>query len=253
MMAALPDAPLLIPVIDVMAGMVVHARGGNREQYQPLRSKLTNSVSPRTVASVLMHAAQATECYVADLDGIMGRVPVSAAVLAMLAEGIGPVWLDVGLSARKPISVLPTGLSIRPVIGFETCDSLEVLRTSLNAWTESPLAFSLDLRNGQLVGNVNGWRVAGKQDAVGVATQVIEAGVRTLIVLDLARVGETSGCGSEELIATLHCKFPEVALIAGGGIRNWADVVCLGHAGASAVLVATALHTNAIRLPQPVS
>jgi phosphoribosylformimino-5-aminoimidazole carboxamide ribotide isomerase len=61
-------------------------------------------------------------------------------------------------------------------------------------------------------------------------------------VLDLARVGEGGGTGTEELCARLASAHPEVELIAGGGVRGIADVRRLGEAGVAAVLVASALH-----------
>ena len=66
-------------------------------------------------------------------------------------------------------------------------------------------------------------------------------GLREAIVLDLARVG--SGAGPDiGLIAELHAAFPDLELLAGGGVRDAADLRALADAGAAGALVATALH-----------
>jgi phosphoribosylformimino-5-aminoimidazole carboxamide ribotide isomerase len=71
------------------------------------------------------------------------------------------------------------------------------------------------------------------------------AGLREAIVLDLARVG--SGAGPDVVpIAEIHAAFPDLQLIAGGGVRDVGDLRALGAAGAAAALVATALHTGVI-------
>ena len=77
---------------------------------------------------------------------------------------------------------------------------------------------------------------------VWVITVVVLLGI---IVLDLARVG--SGAGPDvALIAELHAAFPELELLAGGGVRDVADLQALADAGAAGALVATALHSGAI-------
>ena len=70
-------------------------------------------------------------------------------------------------------------------------------------------------------------------------------GLREAIVLDLARVG--SGAGLDVgLIAELHVAFPDLALLAGGGVRDVGDLRALRDAGAAGALVATALHSGVI-------
>ena len=64
-------------------------------------------------------------------------------------------------------------------------------------------------------------------------------------MLDLARVG--SGAGPDVgLIAEIHAACPELALLAGGGVRDVADLRALRDAGAAGALVATALHRGVI-------
>ena len=66
--------------------------------------------------------------------------------------------------------------------------------------------------------------------------------MRGLLVLDLARVGEGAGTGTEELCARLARTFPGVAISAGGGVRGVEDLERLRLCGVEAVLVASALH-----------
>jgi phosphoribosylformimino-5-aminoimidazole carboxamide ribotide isomerase len=107
------------------------------------------------------------------------------------------------------------------------------------------------MRHGELVGDWQAWGLVNDRDALGLARRVVELGVRTLIVLDLARVGTGSGTGTEPLVRAIRGEFPDVELIAGGGVKTWADVDRLGEAGADAVLVASALHDGTLRVPRP--
>jgi phosphoribosylformimino-5-aminoimidazole carboxamide ribotide isomerase len=66
-----------------------------------------------------------------------------------------------------------------------------------------------------------------------------------VIVLDLARVG--SGTGVDlDLLARVRRAAPGLALLAGGGVRDAADLDRLADAGCDGALVATALHDGRI-------
>jgi phosphoribosylformimino-5-aminoimidazole carboxamide ribotide isomerase len=230
---------------------VVRAVGGRREDYQPVESHLTGCVDPITVAASLLHAAGATELYVADLDAIAGKAPVSSAVGQLIDVCRRPIWVDVGLGPFKRPSVLPVDEHVRPVVGSETCLSPDTLRQALAETGERQLAFSIDLKHGRLLGNWRDRDLEGDGDVLTLTRQVVELGVRTLIVLDLARVGTGTGSGTEPLLRAIRAEFPGVELIAGGGVKTWADVERLGEAGADAVLVASALHDGTLKVPRP--
>lgn len=242
--------PRIVPVIDVMGGVVVRAVGGRREQYRPVVSGLTGCADPVTVAASVLHAADARELYVADLDAIAGRAAVSPAVAQLIDTCRRPIWVDVGLGPFKRVSVLPPDDCVRPVVGSETCSTPDVLREVTEAGRTG--AFSIDLRGGELVGDWQEWQLDNQHDVLGLARRAVGCGVRTLIVLDLARVGTGTGCGTEDLLRAIHAEFPEVELIAGGGVKTWEDVERLGEAGADAVLVASALHDGTLTGPRPV-
>lgn len=244
--------PRIIPVIDVMGGVVVHAVAGKREAYRPLESRLTDSTHPLQVGLCLRELTGAGEVYVADLDAIRDGNAVSAQVERLLRELPVPQWVDVGIGPVRSGSLLPALPHVRPVVGLETASEPRFLTDTLAASVSPSVAFSIDLSGGRLLGNWSAWGAEHERDVMGVVRRVAELGVRTLIALDLARVGTGSGTGSDELLRTIRGAFPDVELIAGGGVRTWADVDRLGDAGASAVLVATAIHTGSITFPRPV-
>ena len=243
--------PRLIPVLDVMGGRVVRAVGGRRTEYQPIRSRLTESTEPVTVAKALLATTSAAELYVADLDAITGRMPFALAVLHEICAITAPLWLDSGL--REVIDVLPIHESPHayPILGIETATSPNLISECKFALDFPPVAVSIDLRDGQLLGNWKAWGANGPRDAIGVARTAIQHGADALILLDLARVGTGAGGGTEELLRAIRAVFPAVELIAGGGVKTWSDVDRLGDAGADAVLVASALHDGTVTFPRP--
>jgi phosphoribosylformimino-5-aminoimidazole carboxamide ribotide isomerase len=57
----------VIPVIDVLNGVVVHAKRGERATYQAIRSQLTHSSEPLDIVAALLDVYPFQQLYIADL------------------------------------------------------------------------------------------------------------------------------------------------------------------------------------------
>src|SRR5262245_16004295 len=86
----------IVPVLDVMNGVVVRGVAGRRSDYRPLVSRLTDSCRPAEVAAALHARFGFTEFYVADLDAIAGRDFTLPFLPALHDRGFR-VWLDAGV------------------------------------------------------------------------------------------------------------------------------------------------------------
>ena len=159
-----------------------------------------------------------------------------------------PVWLDLGARAEKGVEFLASAPDLKPVVGLETASPSVLTQTVAAA--SAPVAFSLDLRDGELIGDWSKWGAADSRDAIAVARTAVNAGAKAIIVLDVARVGTGTGTGTEPLLRAIRAEFPDVDLLAGGGVRTWTDVDRLGEAGATGVLVASALHDGTLKVPR---
>jgi len=230
----------VIPVIDLKSGAAVHAVRGERERYRPLRSRIVAGSDPVAVARAVREALGLDELYVADLDAIAGGPPDSEAVAALAREG--RVMVDAGVTGAAAVRALLELGAARVVVGTETLagqDELERLRAEQ---PDAPLVLSLDLRAGRVLSPDVELAGLGATEALA---RLGPARVREVIVLDLARVG--SGEGPDvALVRELSVRFPELELLAGGGVRHVADLTALAEAGAAGALVATALHRGAI-------
>ncbi len=232
-----------------MNGVVVRAVGGQREKYRPIKCPFSGSTRPVDVADAVLRLANAREIYIADLDAITGKPVVSAATRAILDSCEVPTWLDAGIG-HTDILDFPQAPHLRPVVGSETCHVPEILLETLLEPLRRPVAFSLDLNEGRLLGNWRGWSLQNDRDVMTLARRVMGMGARAFIILDLARVGTGTGTGTEPLLHAIRAEFPSVDLIAGGGVRTWEDVDRLGEAGATGVLVASALHDGTLKVPR---
>jgi phosphoribosylformimino-5-aminoimidazole carboxamide ribotide isomerase len=239
----------LIPVLDLAHGLAVQARAGDRARYAPAESVLTPGAVGDALA--LIHAYRdilgARECYVADLDAIQGG-EVQRGPLRDLAHAGGSCGLlvDAGISdAAGALQVLALGAD-RVVVGLETLRTFDDLASIVVAATPERVVFSLDLRLGRPMLHPANRAAGGAEPApVSLAGRAVAAGVKTLLVLDVGRVGSGEGVDLE-LVEALRRTFPSVRLLAGGGIGGRRDLDLIRGAGCDGVLVATAIHTGRI-------
>jgi phosphoribosylformimino-5-aminoimidazole carboxamide ribotide isomerase len=207
----------VVGVIDLKGGTAVHAVRGERERYRPIGDPL--EIAPRYGLD---------ELYVADLDAIAGTGG-NDSIIAALARG-ARVMVDAGVSEPgRAEALLDLGVE-RVVVGTETLADAAALDRLPDA------VLSLDLHDGRALSRDP--RLAGLPALDAVALLPLP---REVIVLDLARVGTSSG-PDVALIAELHAGFPDLELLAGGGVRDADDLRALADAGAAGALVATALH-----------
>jgi phosphoribosylformimino-5-aminoimidazole carboxamide ribotide isomerase len=228
----------IVPVLDLKGGVVVRGIGGRREEYRPVVSRLTASARPLDVAAAFRDFFGLSDLYLADLDAIAGRAPALTIYAALRSYGFR-LWVDAGLRRAADAEAL-AGAGIEGIVAaLETLAGPAELTDLVQRFGRERVLFSLDLRAGRPLGDLNAWQVP---DASALAGRAIACGVRRLIVLDLARVGVSGGTGTETLCRSLTAQFPNVELVVGGGVRDLGDLQRLWHAGVTAVLVASALH-----------
>jgi phosphoribosylformimino-5-aminoimidazole carboxamide ribotide isomerase len=247
----------VVGVIDLKGGAAVHAVRGERERYRPVRSAIGGDDGDAlALARGFRDALGLQEIYVADLDAIVGGGghPAGAGDAA-LGAGAGDhrallralasearVMADAGVSEpARARALLELGVH-RVIVGTETLSGPDALDRLLAALPDDALVLSVDLRDGRVLSPDA--QLAGVP-AMDALARLRRPGLREAIVLDLARVG--SGAGPDvALIAELHDAFPDLELLAGGGVRTIDDLRALEGAGAAGALVATALHRGVI-------
>jgi phosphoribosylformimino-5-aminoimidazole carboxamide ribotide isomerase len=231
----------IIGVIDILDGRAVHARAGNRATYSSIESaagvRIEGDVD--ALARVYVEALGVEELYVADLDAINRGASAMNDRLVDRVASIGvPVWIDAGVTTAMDAGrVTSAGASI-VIVGLETLSSFEALAEICRTVGGDRVAFSLDLRNGVPIALPN--VVSSAEVPAAIAQRAVQAGVETVVVLDLARVGMSGGV-DVPLMSRVRNLVPSVALFAGGGVRARRDLDELASVGVDGAIVATAL------------
>ncbi len=242
----------VLPVLDLMRGHVVRGVAGDRRRYRPL-----------DVESEPVHVVQClrerfgpslANCYVADLDALQGKAPQHALLVELLrAEAPRRLWLDAGLRGVADVdawnAAIPVDCHRRVnfVIALETIRSWADLNQIVSAVGGDQLLLSLDLVHGRVRSPTAS--IAASTPGT-IARRVIDAGIKRLIVLDIAQVGMRQGISTLDLCRELARLEPSPQLITGGGVRSVEDLVEIRDAGCTGALVATALHDKSITADQ---
>lgn len=235
----------VVPVLDVLRGEAVHAVGGARSRYRPVRSILHPTSDPRELARAYRDVLGLSSLYLADLDAITtGSVN---SLLHRELAGLGvDLWIDAGLKDQRdlpPLLDLPSD-RVSIVAGLESLRGPDALAGMIEAVGAERLIVSLDLWGGRPIASSPGaW---GGPDPGVVAARIVATGARRLILLDLTRVGKGDGPGVEGLLSMIRSTAPHVDVAIGGGLIDVEGVERQRRQGASAVLIGTALHDGRI-------
>lgn len=238
----------VIGVLDLKAGRAVHAVAGRRDEYRAVRSALGAEGDAVEIATAYRARLGLDALYLADLDAIVLGEPQRALVRSVVAafrrappEGnaasIASVWLDAGISTVAAARAGIEDGASRAVIGLETLGALMQLASLVEELGASRVTFGLDLRDGKPIARDAADRRARPTELVARARAM---GVRSFLVLDLARVGTGRGVDLA-LLRDARAAAPDAELLAGGGVRGREELERLALAGADGALVATAL------------
>lgn len=233
----------LIPVLDIRQGIAVHAERGDRAQYRPVQSCLTSSTDPLVLLEKFHAALRCDEIYVADLDALEQRGD-NLSLLPALVGRVGGVELlvDAGVrSAADARRLLDIGVT-RIVLASETSAGPQQVAEIGHQMGFGNVVCSLDLRQRSVV-----WRTPSSplQSPDEVLASLGANGIRSVIILEMDRIGAETGVDSH-FLAPLIRRHPGMEILIGGGVRDIQDLLILQDIGAAGALVATAIHRGTL-------
>lgn len=234
----------VIPVIDILNDVAVHALRGKRSEYKPIESILCKCTEPIEVAKAFK-ASGFRELYLADLDAIIDcRTEFS--VLKRIVEETGlSLMVDAGITNMdRAQKLFQTGVS-KLIVGTETLHSKSFVAEAIKRFGSEGVVLSLDLKEGKVIVQPS---FDGLNDPLQLLLEFREIGISQVIILDLTRVG--SGEGVDMALLKKLKNALNMEIYVGGGVRGIDDLTELQKLGISGALIATALHTGKISIAE---
>ncbi|MBK6265596.1 1-(5-phosphoribosyl)-5-[(5-phosphoribosylamino)methylideneamino] imidazole-4-carboxamide isomerase [Marivirga sp. S37H4] len=229
----------IIPSIAIKDGKIIRVEGANID-----KAKIYND-SPIDVARRLEdHGIKVI--HLVDLDGAHRGSPVNYHILEMLS-GHTNLELDFtgGIHTDGDISK-----AYEYGADYITAASIAVERKELFAsWIVSygreKITLGADALNGKIA--YNGWMQNSDIDILEHIGYFYERGLKYVKTTDISKEGSLAG-PAFDLYASILKEFPEICVLASGGVRNIDDIRRLNDMGVFAVIFGKAYYEGNIKL-----
>lgn len=240
---------IVFPAIDLRRGRCVRLAQGRFE------AETRYSEDPLAVAAGFA-ASGATWLHVVDLDGARAPAERQTGLLARLAAESGlQLQLGGGLRRREELVELFAFGCARVVVGSLAVREPDTVAAWLQEFGAERLVLALDVRidaDGTARVAHAGWQEGSALRLEALIERFLPAGLKHVLCTDIARDGMLSGPNGA-LYAGLRARYPELALIASGGVAGLADVSALAEAGIKGAVIGKALYEGRFRLEEAIA
>jgi phosphoribosylformimino-5-aminoimidazole carboxamide ribotide isomerase len=226
----------VVPAVDMQDGRVVQLVGGKRGTG-------TEYGDPVEAAERWVEAGAET-LHLVDLDGAFEGERVNAPAVKAIREAVD-IELQLGGGIRTAADardLLDRGLS-RVILGTAAVESPEVV-SEISETHPGSVLVSLDAKGGEVV--VSGWTEGTGLDPAEAAARYEELGAGGILFTDVDVEGQLQGAREDPVRAVVDAV--DIPVVASGGVATFEDVRALKRAGASAVVVGTALYEGRFTL-----
>lgn len=237
----------VIPAIDLRNGRCVQLRQGKKEEV--IFSSAENPVE--IARKWVMQGAR--RIHIIDLDGAFQEGKNNFEVIKNIAEskGVrGKAKIQVGggiRSYKAAVKLLEIGTGVcvdRIILGTAALESPNLIEKVANLFSSERVMVALDARKGKVA--IDGWREVTGMDAKEAAKEAEEMGAGSLLFTNIDVEGLMKGIETkiiEEFVSSV-C----VPVVISGGVSGVEDVMRIKEAGASGVVIGSALYKGKIDL-----
>lgn len=186
--------------------------------------------------------------HVVDLDGARTGVPAHRDTLRLIKEQTNLV-VDYGGGIRSGTAVedaFDAGADMLS-IGSVAVSDPDLLGSWITTFGATRFIFAADVRDGLVT--VSGWTETTSLDVETAIERAADAGVTSVLVTDISVDGTLKG-PSGPLYRRLRARFPDIHLIASGGVGSVEDIDLLRETGVDAVIVGKAIYEGRLDLSQ---
>ncbi|WP_185869215.1 1-(5-phosphoribosyl)-5-[(5-phosphoribosylamino)methylideneamino]imidazole-4-carboxamide isomerase [Blattabacterium cuenoti] len=231
----------IIVAIDLIDGKCVRLTQGDFQ-----RKKIYNS-NPLETAFLLENNG-ISRLHLVDLDGAKkGRV-VHWKILEKIAKHTRLI-IDFGggIHTEEDVRTVFENGGDMATIGSIAVKKPMLLKKILHIYGEDKILLGVDLKNKKIA--TNGWTKFFDIPFFDFLEEKKNYGIKKFFCTDISRDGVLSGTGpSFSLYKEIIQKFPNIQLIASGGVRNIEDVNRLYNLGCGGVIIGKAIYENKISL-----
>ncbi|SHK57140.1 1-(5-phosphoribosyl)-5-[(5-phosphoribosylamino)methylideneamino]imidazole-4-carboxamide isomerase [Xylanibacter ruminicola] len=228
----------LIPAIDIICGRCVRLTKGDYEQKTEYGVPLDMALEFERIGYKRLHMV--------DLDGAKSKHIVNDRVLSEITEKTNlEVDFGGGIKTHQDIEkAFAAGAKMVTVGSIAVNDPL-LFTWWLQKYGPDRVILGADVRNGKI--SINGWKEDSEEDLLPFLKKYVDVGVKNVLCTEISKDGTLSGPAIDLYREVLNA-YPELHLIASGGVSSIDDIKALDKAGIPAVVFGKAIYEGKIDL-----
>ena len=229
----------IIPAIDIIDGKCVRLTEGDYTQ------KKVYNEDPLEVAKEF-EAHGIRRLHLVDLDGAKAQHIVNQRVLRRIATHT-KLQIDFGggLKADEDVRIAFENGARQVTGGTVAVKNPELFLGWLVQYGPERIILGADVKEGKIA--VSGWQEQSELELFAFLEEYIQKGVQYSICTDISKDGRLEGTALE-LYRDITARFPELKLIASGGVTTIQEVQDLKEAGCYGAIIGKAIYEGHIQL-----
>jgi phosphoribosylformimino-5-aminoimidazole carboxamide ribotide isomerase len=224
-----------------MNGEIVRLTHGD-----PKTAKVYNQFGGPLETAKKWQAEGAGKIHIIDLDAALGTGD-NLAVIAEIVEGVDlPIQVGGGIrKAEAAEKLLKLGVS-QVILGALAFSDPEAVTQIQQEFGATSVIVALDNRDGKIM--VEGWKTATGLGMKEALEKFVALGVKVFLVTSITRDGTLAGPDLDTLREA--CQYPDVEVIAAGGIGDLNDLRALKRVGVAGAVIGKALYEGRFTLKE---
>lgn len=231
----------IIPAIDIIEGKCVRLTKG---EYS---SKKVYNEDPLEVAKQFEDNG-ITRLHMVDLDGAKSSHVVNYNVLERIA-GHTNLTIDFGggIKSDEDVSIAFNSGSHMITVGSIAVKNKPLFVSWIKKFGADRIILGADVKDNKI--SINGWKEESNDNLVDFLKDYTAEGIERVLCTDISRDGMLKGPATG-LYENIMSEFPEMKLIASGGVSSISDIDTLDKAGIPSVVFGKAIYEGRITMQE---
>lgn len=231
----------IIPAIDIIGGKCVRLSQGDYNQ------KTVYNEHPLEVAK-MFEASGITHLHLVDLDGAKSAKVVNWKVLEIIANQTSlKIDFGGGVKSDEDIKGVFDAGANQVTAGSIAVKSPETVARWIASYGAERIILGADVRDKMIA--INGWKEDSGLELFSFLKDYTDKGIESVICTDITKDGMLAG-SSIELYQDILGEFPNLKLIASGGVTSIEEIDQLQENGLYGAIVGKAIYEGRITLKE---
>ncbi|WP_165024466.1 1-(5-phosphoribosyl)-5-[(5-phosphoribosylamino)methylideneamino]imidazole-4-carboxamide isomerase [Dysgonomonas sp. ZJ279] len=231
----------IIPAIDIIDGKCVRLSQGD------YNIKKVYNEDPLEVAKMFEDAG-ISRLHLVDLDGAKAKHIINHAVLEKIASNTSlTIDFGGGVQSDEDIDIAFNAGAAMVTGGSIAVRDKELFTGWVKKYGADKIILGADCKDHKIA--VAGWQESTSLDILSFIGDYKKEGVTKVVCTDISKDGMLEG-PSTDLYKEILVSFPDLYLIASGGVSCFQDILDLENAGVPAVILGKAIYENRVTLEE---